>query len=60
MKVRERLTVRLGFRRTPAMCAQMSISGEAPVVYRGEEVDDDVPRDERDSMVTTAASIFSR
>jgi hypothetical protein len=29
-------------------------------VSRGEEVDDDVPRDERDSMVTTAASIFSR
>jgi hypothetical protein len=32
----------------------MSISGEVPVVYRGEEVDDDVPRDERDLMVSAA------
>jgi hypothetical protein len=30
------------------------------VVSQGEEVDDDVPRNERNSMVTTAASIFSR
>jgi hypothetical protein len=34
--------------------------GEAPVVFRGGEVDDDVPRDERNPMVITAASIFSR
>jgi hypothetical protein len=31
-----------------------------PVVSRGEEVDDDVPHDERNPMVTTVASIFSR
>jgi hypothetical protein len=29
-------------------------------VFCGEEIDDDVPRDERNSMVTMAASIFSR
>jgi hypothetical protein len=42
MKVRERLTVRLGFRRTPAMCTQMSISGEAPVVGDDDGCADDV------------------
>jgi hypothetical protein len=42
------------------MCAQRSSSGDALVVSRGEEVDDDVPRDERNLMVTTVASIFSR
>jgi hypothetical protein len=35
-------------------------AGDVAGVPGGDEVDDDVPRDERNPMVTTAASIFSR
>jgi hypothetical protein len=35
-------------------------AGDVAGVPGGDEVDDDVPRDERNLMVTTAASIFSR
>jgi hypothetical protein len=35
-------------------------AGDVAGVPGGDEVDDDVPRNERKPMVTTAASIFSR
>jgi hypothetical protein len=52
-----------GRSRVPARFAgegvQVACSGDAPVVSRGEEVDDDVLRDERNLMVTTAQSLAS-
>jgi hypothetical protein len=54
------LTVRLGFpARSPETRPEVD-AGDVAGVPGGDEVDDDVPRDERNPMVTTAASIFSR
>jgi hypothetical protein len=57
-KVSHRVRVPVNF--SGEVCALEVVVGGALVVSRGEEVDDDVPRDERDSMVTTVASIASR
>jgi hypothetical protein len=49
----------LGFRRGSEMCALRSISGEAPVVSRGEEVDDDLREKMAGSGAWSASSFVS-